>query len=333
MTKRAFPILLTLLGVCFPVTELHADESEPPEWTQAAKLLDEGRALMARPATLDRGCGVLEQSYALRQRGDTLLNLAECHRRQGKTATAWREFDEAIRVATAVEFSEAIKAAQVHRDGLAKLLSELVIETPVGADRPEGLVVVLDGKPLPEQQWGETLYVDPGVHNVEATAPNHRPFSGSAEVKNAGGRSLIVVKLEFIPPPPPAPKPPPPKPPPPVMVEPEVPIWALVVGGAGLALMGASVPFLLDSQAAGDLLDANCGGDRRPACGTFPFDEPYDREIRSFALFVGIGGAGAIAVGVGTLGLILELTAPASPVALLPWADLNTVGASLVGRF
>jgi hypothetical protein len=116
------------------------------------------------------------------------------------------------------------------------------------------------------------------------------------------------------------------------MVEPEVPIWALVVGGAGLAMMGASVAFIVDSQAAGDLLDTECG-DLRNQCGDFAFDEPYDREIRSFALFVGIGGAGAIAVGVGALGLILELSAPARPVALLPWADANTVGASLVGRF
>ena len=328
------PFLLLLVGTFALGTDLKADEVEPPAWVEAAKLLDEGRELMSKPPTLERGCIVLEQSYALRQRGDTLLNLAECHRRQGKTATAWREFDEAIRYAKEAAFSEAIRAAQAHRDELSKTLSELVIEAPVGADRPVGLTVTLDGTPLPEQQWGQTLYVDPGLHMVVATAPNHHSFSGSAEVEITGNRSVIVLKLLKLPEPP-KPKPPPPKPPPPPpRVEPELPIWALVVGGAGLAMMGASTAFLTDSIATGDELDIMCGGEERLACRPgYPYADKYDRELVGFGMFVGLGASGLIAAGFGITGLALAYTSDSPAVAVLPWADPHSAGGSIVGSF
>ncbi len=322
------------LGLTFGVADLHAQEPEPPEWTEAARLLDEGRALMSKRATLDEGCVVLKKSYALRKRGDTLLNLAECHRRQGKTATAWREFDEAIRYAKEADYGEAVRAAEIHRDQLAKTLSELVVEAPPEADRPQGLKVTLDGEPLPEQQWGQTLYVDPGSHLVAATAPEHQPFSATAEVGVRGSRSVVVLKLVPLPPKE-APKPPPPKPPqPPGTTRGEVPVWSVVVGGVGLAMMGVSVGFLVDSMAAGDELDVTCGGSPRNACRPgAPFAELYEREVRSFGLFVGFGAGGLIAAGVGATGLVLGLTAPARPVAVLPWVDPQRAGATVLGRF
>jgi hypothetical protein len=312
-----------------------AAPADQANWAEAAKLLDEGRELMVRPATLDKACLVLERSYALRKRGDTLLNLAECHRRQGKTATAWREFDEAIRVAKEVEFGEAIRAAEVHRDQLAKLLSELVVEVPTGEARPEGLAILLDGLPLPEQQWGTVLYVDPGPHRVEASAQDHRPFSGSTEVALGGKRSTIKVELVALPKPPPPPpeKPPPPKPVIP-LVEPEAPVWALVVGGVGVAMMGVSIGFLVDSLAAGDELDRVCRGEERERCPErYDFMGTYDRELRGFGLFVGLGAAGVAAVGAGAIGLALGLNPPDAPVAFVPWGLPGGGGGVMVGRF
>jgi hypothetical protein len=338
VNRRPFFILVTL-GLALGTRDLHADKGESAEWAEAAKLLDEGRVLMSKRATLDQGCAVLEKSYALRKRGDTLLNLAECHRRQGKTATAWREFDEAIRYAKEAEYSEAVITAIQYRDQLARMLSELVVEVPAGPNRPPGLEVTLDGEPLPEQQWGQTLYVDPGIHVVTASAPDHRPFSSSAEVGESGTPSKIAVTL--VPIPKPAvepPKPPPPKPPPPSPVpDREVPVWAVVVGGVGVAMMGVSVGFLADSVAAGSKLDGSCGGELRNECEPGEplkeAKETHAREVRSYGLFVGLGAGGLIAAGVGAAGVVLGLTSDASPVAVLPWADPNGAGAALVGRF
>ncbi len=306
--KRLASVALSL-ALTFGARALQADDSEPPEWAEAARLLDEGRALMTRKATLDQGCEVLKKSHSLRQRGDTLLNLAECHRRQGKTATAWREFDEAIRYAKEAEYGDAVRAAELHRDFLAKKLSELVVAVPPEADRPRGLVVTLDGEPLSEKQWGQVLYVDPGSHPVTATAPEHQPFSATAEVRGSGTRTVVEVKLVPVPrppPPKPPPSPPPPPQPPPDVTEEEVPVWAIVVGSVGVAMMGVSVGFLVDSLAAGNELNDTCGGERRNACrpGT-PYADTYDREVRGFGVFVGLGAGGLIAAGAGATGLTL----------------------------
>jgi len=338
--KRFASLSFVVLGLALGTSELHAADGESPEWAEAAKLLDEGRRLMSRPATLDRGCAVLEQSYGLRKRGDTLLNLAECHRRQGKTATAWREFDEAVRYAKEAEYGEAVIVAIQYRDQLARMLSELVVQVPPAAERPEGLSVTLDGKPLPESQWGQTLYVDPGPHSVTASAPGHRPFSYSVEVGERGTPAAVEVRLAPVPPPPAEkPKPPPPKPAPqrPPTSDssaPEVPVWAAVVGGLGVAMMGASVGFLADSLAAGSELDESCGGEARNACRPGdPFADTYAREVRSYGLFVGLGAGGLVAAGIGATGIVLGLASGPSDVALLPWADPHGAGAAFVGRF
>jgi hypothetical protein len=337
VTKTRAAVALAAVFACLLAARpASAAPPVPAQWEEAAKLLDEGRELMIRPATLDKACEVLERSYSLRKRGDTLLNLAECHRRQGKTATAWREFDEAIRVAKEVEFGEAIRAAQVHRDQLAKLLSELVVEVPQAEARPDGLAILLDGLPLPEQQWGTVLYVDPGTHRVEASAPDFRPFSGSAEVVLGGKRSTIQVELVALPKPPPPPKEPPPPPPKPVVppVEPEAPVWALVVGGIGVAMMGVSVGFLVDSLAAGEELDLECGTPDRNACDLgYDFEPARGREVRGFGLFVGLGAAGVAAVGAGAIGLALGLNPPDAPVAFVPWGLPGGGGGVMVGRF
>src|SRR4051812_19591407 len=74
---------------------------------KAEELFDEGRKLMRSRATLDEACRTLEESLRLWDRGDTVLNLALCHRLQGKTATAWAEFDKALSHGIKVRFPEA----------------------------------------------------------------------------------------------------------------------------------------------------------------------------------------------------------------------------------
>lgn len=301
--------------------------------TEAERLFADGRRLMDQKK-VNEACDALAKSYAIRKRGDTLLNLAECHRRQGKTATAWREFDEAIKYAKEVQFTEAIETAERLRDQLAIGLLELQINVPVPTPQPDELVVILDGKPLPSVQWGQPLYVDPGLHTVSATAKGYVSFDSSADVKEGSGRTAITVRLEKTPeaakppapkvepkpaPPKPAPKPPPPEAP--------LPIWAIVVGSAGIAMMGVSVGFGVDVLGVGSELDDQCGGEVRNQCpSSYDFEGAHGQEIRSFGLFVGFGAAGVAATVVGAVGLGLGLSSSSSntarPFTVLPFAVL-----------
>ena len=129
---------------------------------EAEQLFDRGHALMEKNSTLNEACEVLQHSYALAERGDTLLNLAECHRRQGKTASAWSEFDHAIRVGMKVKFLEAVAVATKLRDDLALRLSRVRVEVPPAVAALDGLTLQLNGKPWPKAAWNKAEIHDPG---------------------------------------------------------------------------------------------------------------------------------------------------------------------------
>jgi hypothetical protein len=308
------------------------------DWAEAGQLFHEARALMQKPDGLNKACELLTKSYELRQRGDTLLNLAECHRRQNKTATAWREFDEAIKYAEKVEFKEAIEAAAKLRDELATKLSSMMVDVPVDS-MPKDLAVVLDGKPLPSAQWGQPLFVDPGTHSVSASATGYEPFEQSVEVSPKGGeRAVIKIELKKIPerPKAPPPKPPPPKPPPPPPPpEQELPIWAIVVGSAGVAMMGVSIGFGVDVVSVGGELDDECGDERDGCPAGYDFESARSQELRSFGLFVGFGTAGIVAAGVGAIGLGVGFSSGGDSekpaVSIVPWGDFGGGGIALRG--
>jgi hypothetical protein len=324
MRRAAHHVAIVAIAATLSAAAKADDDSDA---ARAAQLFEEGRTLMADQNTLSQGCEKLAESHALKPRGDTLLNLAECHRREGKTATAWREFDEAIRYAKEVEFVEALKVAETLRDQLARSLSALIINVP---PTPK-IEVVLDGKPLPSQQWGVRLYVDPGVHTVTAAAEGYEPFKGETEVKLGTSESTIQVSMKALP------LPPKPTPPTPIVIEHPFPVWAVVLGGAGIAMLATSVIFGVDTFAAGDELDTQCGEGREACPSEYDFEGDRSRELRSFGLFVGFGIGGLIATGVGAVGLGLGLSSnepsASPPVAVVPWVSGESGGIAIGGRF
>jgi hypothetical protein len=74
-----------------------------------------------------------------------------------------------------------------------------------------GLVVTLDGVDV-TSLVGTNQPVDPGVHQVHATAPAHKPFDSTAEIRAEAGTTTVVLEL---PPEPPSPIATPPTEPPP----------------------------------------------------------------------------------------------------------------------
>jgi hypothetical protein len=119
-----------------------------------------------------------------------------------------------------------------------------------------------------------------------------------------------------------------------------VPTWVWAAGGAGIALTGVSFIFLADHRSAVGALRDGCPTN---ATGTrcapgYDYESDNARKNRSLGLFIGLGGAGIIALGAATTGLVLASSPRASsakaPAAVASaWVLPGSAGAVVTGRF
>jgi hypothetical protein len=197
---------------------------------------------------LAEGCAKLEQSQRADPQIGTLLNVAVCHEQMGRTASAWVEFLDAEAQATRAEQAERAAFAREGAQRLEGQLSKLVLRTD---QKTRGLTIVLDGKPFDSSMLNTPLPVDPGKHELEASAPGKKTLHLTLAI--ATGPAEIpcdIPTLEDLPPPvvtpapvpvaqpAPAPAAAPPPPPPEPQAEPEsggVPTWAWISLGVGMA--------------------------------------------------------------------------------------------------
>lgn len=189
----------------------HAQEAPTPEaQAMAAALFDQGRALMEEEKYAE-ACPRLAESQRLDPGGGTLLNLAECRRREGKTATAHALFGEALAAARRDRRDDRIEICKAALAELAPKLANVRLVVPPRARVP-GLVVRLAGVAVPEVAYGTPLAVDPGDVPLEVSAPKYVTQKLVARVGEATRVDVDVPVLALAPLPPERPAPPAPRP-------------------------------------------------------------------------------------------------------------------------
>jgi hypothetical protein len=272
--------------------------------TIAQTLFEEGRRLMeAKQYAL--ACPKFEESQRRRPGTGTLLNLALCNEALGKKATAWGNFKEVL-FASKKESNEAREAfAQEHISALEPKLSKLQVD----AESTPGLVIRRDGQEIPGAALGTPIPVDPGTHELEATAPGYSVWSTTIKVGDSADlKKVAIPKLTPAPdkkvesaPPPVAPAAPP--------AESSARRTAgFVVGGAGVAALGLGAVFgLLASGQASDAEadEALCPDKRCSDRGREAIDSASGKALVST---IGVG-VGVAAVGAG---VVLVLTSGSS---------------------
>ncbi|MRG95215.1 hypothetical protein [Polyangium spumosum] len=157
---------------------------------EAEALFREARQLMADKRFAE-ACPKLAESHRLDPGGGTILNLAFCHEAEGKTATAYREFGEALAWARTDARPDRAEIAHAELDALEGKLARLVIVLGPGA-RAAGMVVERDGTTIADASLGAPVPVDPGEHVVTATADGKEPFLTTVRV-SPGKRVTVVV--------------------------------------------------------------------------------------------------------------------------------------------
>jgi hypothetical protein len=322
----------------------------------AEVLYKRGRELLAAD-NWPEACAKFEASLALNPAASTMLNIAKCHEHDKRLSEALIDYKRALQLNQDTLGDERKKAlSEVAKKGIADLEPRIAKLRITMKEGPPGLVITRDGKEVPVALLGEVIPVDPGAHEVRASAPGYH--SEPRLVTLNEGES---VDVELVLTADPAAKAPP-EPTegaavavkttaaPDTKAAPDAkteggsaggaPTWAWIAGGAGLALAGAGVALRFDGLAAEDTLTAKCGSELicYRGAGYDPTDD-NTRKNRDFALFVGLTAAGAVGVGAAIVGFARGSTtaskksAHAAPLLVTPIVAHAVRGVAISGAF
>jgi len=188
---RTSQSIFSLLAFCPVLLMAGAARADDPAGAEV--LFQEGRRLLAEGQT-SAACEKLKDSFALDPMSGTLLNLAACYEKQGRTATAWARFRNAANLAKTQGKAEQAAEANRRIKALEPELSYLTISVP---EPVPGLEVKREDMDVSPATFGVQVPVDPGPIQVVASAPGYKTVKLSVEISaKKDKRTLTIPKLE-----------------------------------------------------------------------------------------------------------------------------------------
>jgi hypothetical protein len=300
--SRSLAVIAT--GLTLGLTAVIADAAEPgaPQGgAPSAASTTENRAVAEMLFFTARGlmeagryseaCAKLAESYRLDAASGTLLNLAVCHESEGRIASAWGEFRQALSDARKANRADREELAKEH---IAKLEPDLPFLTIVVPDfaRVRDMEILRNGVVLGSGGWGTELPIDPGKVDIVARAPGFLPKTKTITIQKKQRLSTTIEKLD----------------PAPVVetVAGAEPGWSpkrktgavLFVGG--LVGVGLGTYLGLNALSNRNKSDDNCpilDGERR--CSQIGADASSKANLSAWGANIGIG-AGGVALLVGS---------------------------------
>ena len=175
---RDVPGALVVSGSAFAQDRALAEDL----FNQAKALYDAGKYSEACP------------KFADSQRSDpqigTMLNLALCHDKEGKTASAYAEYKEAAALAQQKSQQDRVDFARKGAADLEPKLSRITLKV----EKPtHGQTVKLDELVVPESAWGSPFARDPGKHQLEVAAPGKTTWTQELVVAAGPAQADVVV--------------------------------------------------------------------------------------------------------------------------------------------
>ena len=188
---------LAVIGILLVTAEARGEPGATEKAT-AEVLFQQGTELMA-----EKQYGAACEKFAGSQQLDpalgTVLRLADCNDRIGKSASAWAMFKEASSMARSNKEPERQRIADERGAELEKRLSKLEIKLE-SKNVPAGFELKLNGVSIPRAIWDTAIPVDPGRQKLEASAPGRVTWTGSVEVpEGPATRSIEVPGLAVKP--------------------------------------------------------------------------------------------------------------------------------------
>jgi len=172
------------------LSQASSARGEPPVSGQADALFEQ--AMDLRSAGNDAAaCPKFAASKQLAPAIGVTLYLAECYERTGRSASAWREFREAEKMAGERNDKRA-EVAGKRAAALEPSLDRLTVGTP-GRSIDAGTVVTVDGAALAPEFLGHALAVDPGDHTVTITSLGQAARTLIAHVDAATPTAIVRI--------------------------------------------------------------------------------------------------------------------------------------------
>lgn len=345
--RRVLAIAVIASGIAVPAA---ARAQSRDDIARADALFNAAKALTDAGQYAD-ACSKFAESKRLAPGLGVTLYLADCYEHIGRTASAWTEFLDAEGIAR----QRSDKRADVaHRraQALESKLDRLTIA--VAPTVPQaGLSILRDGVPVPPEEIGVAVPVDPGDHVIAVSAPGHAartlnahvgPDSPTATVRIDSldaGPVATPTPAPALPPAAPAPTPAESTPAAPAAEQQPAPTddpgktrRLLSFGAMGLGVVGIGVGTVFGFLAKSKLDSSNNGPcDSTDHCTSQGLDDRKSAESMATVSTIGFIAGGVLAAG----GVVLFLTAPQAPTStgltLSPAPLTGGAGALLSGRF
>jgi hypothetical protein len=161
--------------------------AEPTDAAAAEQLFVAARAAMEQ-GDLKTACERFAESQRLDPAAGTLINLADCLDREGKIASAWQRWKEALDMLRPDDERRAAvsQRAQAIEARVPKL--ELRLSTKA----PTGTVADRDGVALGSASFGISLPIDPGPHRIVGKAPGYAPREYAITIHESESTTLEI---------------------------------------------------------------------------------------------------------------------------------------------
>jgi hypothetical protein len=192
-SRRSGRRVAPLVGLAMALAAPTAGATSPAEVALAQRFFDDARTLFGA-GNFHEACAKFAASQKLDPREGTLMNLAICHEKEGKSASAWTEFNDAKAGARAVGHADIDKFASEHIARLTPSLSYLRITVSPEA-HARGLTLKLDDANIQEVAWGTDVPIDPGPHTLQAIAPERVSWETKETVGQSGDHKVIDVPV------------------------------------------------------------------------------------------------------------------------------------------
>lgn len=192
-TRLLVGMALSLSLVWASPTSAQPDVQQPSEEEAAAQAaFDEGMRLMDA-GHYEQACERIAKSLELDPGMAAQFRLAECYERLGRTASAWKNYNDVAHAAGAAGMQERERVAQQRAQRLQTKLATVVITVSETVASVPGLQVKRDGVNVPPKLWDAPIPVDPGAVQVVATAPGHEPWSTEVVIAGDGDVQRIEI--------------------------------------------------------------------------------------------------------------------------------------------